>query len=192
MSQFKRLRHFAVILFIAAYLLLTAFFFVRHAVGDSLAHPIGYFWTWDMFPNYPTESVRRWAVGETAGGAYVKLLPNSEHRFRWGVHGDATRFDIDRRLLFFRRATLGAIERRNALVPDDPIRFVYLTEKYWPEKLNLPDELYHGFYHDEVTKKVYWASPRKESEVPQRFYWRILEEADVEADGRVIAWEPSP
>jgi hypothetical protein len=192
MSRFQRLRHFIAILFIGSYLLLTGFFLVRHALGDSLAHPIGYFWTWDMFPNYPTESARRWAVGETAGGAYVQLLPNSAHRFRWGVHGDATRFDIDRRQLFFRQATLHAIKRHNATASDDPIRFVYLAEQYWPEKLNLPDELYHGFYYDEVTKKVYWASPANAGEVSKRFYWRVLDEADVETDGRVIAWEPSP
>jgi hypothetical protein len=192
MSRFHRLRRFAAILFIVAYLLLTAIYLGRHAVGDSLGHPFGYFWTWNMFPNYPTESVRRWAVGETAGGAYVKLLPNSAHQFRWGVHNDATRFDIDRRPSFFRRATLDAIERRNALVPDDPIRHVYLAEQYWPQKLNLPGALYRGFYHDEVTGKVYWATPLETAEVPARIYWRVLEEANVEADGRVIAWEPSP
>jgi hypothetical protein len=69
---------------------------------------------------------------------------------------------------------------------------VYLAEKYWPEKLNLPDDLYRDSYHDEVTGKIYWASSAKESKSSRRFYWRILEEADVEADGRVIAWEPSP
>ena len=103
------LRRLPAVLFIAAYLSLSAFYFVRHAMGDSVSHPLAYFWTWDMFPNYPTESIRRWAVGETASGAYVKLLPNSAHRFRWGVHNDATRFDIDRRLLFFRRAALDAV-----------------------------------------------------------------------------------
>ena len=192
MTRFKRLRRFTAILFIATYLLLTAFYLGRHAIGDSLGHPFGYFWTWDMFPNYPTESARRWSVGETVGGAYVKLLPNSDHTFRWGVHGDATRFDIDRRQLFFRRATLDAIERHNVATPEDPIRFIYLAEKYWPEKLNLSDELYHGFYHDKVTGKVYWGSPRQENDAPQLFYWRILEEADVEADGRIVAWDPSP
>ena len=35
-------------------------------------------------------------------------------------------------------------------------------------------------------------SPAEEGEVSRRFYWRILEEVDVETDGRVIAWEPSP
>ena len=192
MSRFNRLRRIATIVFIAAYLLLTAFYLGSHAVGDSLAHPFGYFWTWDMFPNYPTESIRRWAVGETASGAYVKLLPNSAHRFRWGVHNTATRFDIDRRLLFFRRATLDASARHNTADPKDPIPIGYLTYTYWPEKFNLPGELYRDFYRDEVTGKVYWASPPETGDVPARFYWRVLEEAEVEADGRVIAWEPSP
>lgn len=193
MFRLSRFRRLPAAIFMAVYLSLTGFYLVQHLLGDSLGHWIGYFWTWDMFPNYPTVSVRRWAVGETASGRFVRLAPYSGHRFRWGVKGDVTRLDLDRRLPYFRLAALEGIRRHNAAIPADPIRHVYLAEQYWPEKYNLPDGLYRDFYEDTATGQPYWTSSGEDAgTVPRRKYWRILDEAAVTADGAVPAWESSP
>ena len=192
MFQLFRFRRLLALLFIVVYLSLTGFYLVRHAIGHPLGHELAYFWTWDMFPNYSTESIRRRAIGETASGEYVMLVPNSRHRFRWGVHGDVTRLDIDRRLLFFRRAAVDGIGRHNTSLPNDPVRYVYLAENYWPEKFNLPSDLYRSAYEDTTTGELYWASAAERGTVPTRTYWRILDEAAVAEDGQVGNWELSP
>ena len=172
------------VLVIVGYVWLTGYFLVRQVLGDTSAGPVAYFFTWDMFPNYPTESSRRLAVGVTARGGYVRLFPNPHHRFRWGVKGDLTRLDLNRRLRHFRRAAQDAAGSYQPADPNDRLVRLYLVERYWPVTFNLPEELYRkqkaGFVEESTGGK------------PQRSYWRILETADVSAEGTVEDWETLP
>jgi hypothetical protein len=161
--------------FIAAYLGAVGWHFVRHVVEGSGGGAAAYFWTWDMYPHYETESVRRTILGETAEGRFVQLLPDALDRFRWGNHGDATRLDLDRRDPNLKRVVEEAL-RRDRREPEDPERIVrvLVAERYWPVRFN---------------------AARRASDLPpspadeQRSYWRIGAEAEVDEDGS-LSWKP--
>src|SRR5262245_12025516 len=95
-----RLRAAGALLFITAYLAATAWFLWEHALGDSVSHPIAYFFTWDMFPGYYTESLKRFAVGRTKAGQRLLLHPSPFEQFCGGIRGDLTRIDLERGGLF--------------------------------------------------------------------------------------------
>ena len=148
---------------IAAYLAALAGFLLQSAVGDSGLFPVSYFFTWDMFPSYKTESSRRVAVGRTKSGRYLELYPSPFQQYLGGVHGDLARVDLERRGLFYSAAveqTLHSSPRE----ADDPVQQVWLFEQYWPAKFNYSDELYES----------YWGSRK-----PNRQSWRLHGEYDV-------------
>lgn len=159
-------RRFLAGAFIAGYLCATAAFLALHALGDWGVHPISYFFTWDMFPSFYYESSRRVAVGRTANGRFIQLHPDPSQQFRGGVHGDLTRVDLDRSGASFRGIVEQTLRRNEERQRLDPIIHVDLFERYWPEKFNLPDDLYERW----------WGTPH-----PHRSYWRIREEFDVSA-----------
>ena len=171
-----RFRRLAALPLIVLYLGCTAFYLYRQVVGDVGGSPFAYFWTWDMFPNYPAESSRRIVVGETKGGRFVRLLPGERDRFRWGRAGDGTRFDIDRRGGFLMRVIDIRVARYGESKSDDRLERVYLVEHYWPLRFNLPDDIYQSAYSE----------PN-----PERKYWRIIGEFPVSKDGSV-EWETPP
>ena len=83
-------RRAGILLFCAAYLLATVWFGLRHVLGDSLSHPLAYFFTWDMFPGYRDGIVPAMVVGlhpaDKQDDRFVKcLLPVADSRFRWGI-----------------------------------------------------------------------------------------------------------
>jgi|GEM_PF-1897781 len=160
-----------VLLFCTAYLFATAWFGVRHVLGDSLSHPGAYFFTWDMFPGYVTETSRRMVVGHTWDGRFVKLLPENSHRFRWGIHNDVSRVDIDRNPRNLERAIERSVGEYNRAHAKSPIESVLVVEQYWPSRFNLPDDLYRQSYGE--------ANPR-------RRYWRFIDvPIDIDAVGRI-------
>ena len=160
----RRCRRLLAVSAVIVYSAVTFGFLALHAVGDQGWYPTAYFFTWDMFPIYYYEASRRIAVGRTRGGQYVRLHPGPFDRFRGGVHADLTKVDLDRSGRLFRRAvehTLAMTSERQRL---DPVTHVFLLEQYWPEKFNLPPDLYEA-----------WAgAPR-----PDRKYWRVTGEFDV-------------
>lgn len=158
-------RCFAITL-IAAYLGANVAFLALHAVGDGGLHPVSYFFTWDMFPSFYYESVRRVAVGKTAGGRFLQVHPGPFEQYRGGVRGDLTRVDLDRSGASFHVFAAQTARRTAGLHRRDPIVHIYLFERYWPEKFNLPPDLY----------EKWWGAPR-----PERSSWRLREEFDVEA-----------
>ncbi|HEY2250216.1 MAG TPA: hypothetical protein VGH74_04105 [Planctomycetaceae bacterium] len=153
---------------IALYLAAHAGFLLQSALGDSGLFPVSYFFTWDMFPSYYTESSRRVAVGRTAAGRYFTLHPSRFQQYRGGVHGDLTRVELERRGVFY-PAAVEQMLQRSRLDPDDPLQEVWLFEQYWPAKFNYPDDLYESW----------WGSPK-----PDRRSWRLVGEFDI-IDGRL-------
>jgi hypothetical protein len=59
---------------------------------------------------------------------------------------------------------------------EDPIAYVFLVEKYWPVRFNLPDTLYEAKYGE----------PN-----PHRVAYRILDEGTVDGLG-AIRWTNAP
>ena len=153
---------------IATYLAALAGFLLQSAVGDPGFFPVSYFFTWDMFPSYYTESSRRVAVGRTASGRYLELHPSPLQQYRGGVHGDLTRVELERRGVFYPAAVEQALNRGHQDA-NDPLQQVWLFEQYWPTKFNYPDDLYAS-----------WWGSRK----PERRSWRLTGEFDV-IDGRL-------
>lgn len=150
--------------FIATYLTVNAFFLLRYAVGDVLPHPVAYFFTWDMFPGHYCESTRKIVVGRTEAGKYVQVVPGAADQYRDGAGGDLTRVDLDRTGRDFGRLAEHALQSARGAQSDDPIEHVFLFEHYWPNKFNLPEDLYASF-----------AGEAK----PDRRFWRLREEFDV-------------
>ena len=148
---------------IACYLATLGTFFTWHAAGDWGVHPVAYFFTWDMFPSFYTESLRRLAVGRTADGRFVQVYPGPFDRYRGGVGNDLPRGDLDRSGNSFRLLATKTVDRTRDAHRDDPIVHVYLLERCWPEKFNLPADLYESW----------WGGPR-----PDRSCWRLREEFD--------------
>jgi hypothetical protein len=163
LSRFRRLADW---LFIVVYLGVLLGFLGLYAWGDAYSHPVAYFWTWDMFPGYECFSFRRTAVGKTASGRYVELLPGPMQKFHWGVRRDLTRVELLRTRAALRPAVTDVLRRTAAAYADDPVRHVYLLEQYWPARFNYTDRAYERLYGE----------PK-----PRRRYWKVFEEYDVPA-----------
>jgi hypothetical protein len=183
-SAASPLRRLAAVITITAFLGAHLAAFALYLVGDSLRHPVQYFFTWDMFPHHYSESVRRVAVGRTLSGRLVRLHPSLGQAFRAGVHQDMTRVDLDRRGVYFRAVVE---QTRRAAAPrhrDDPIVRVFLFERYWPVKYNFND----AHYQDWTGQPKPWLNdplaapgqtPARDAWPPQRAYWRLREEYAV-------------
>lgn len=159
-----RPRRAAATILAIAYLAALAGFLCLQALGDSGLAPLSYFFTWDMFPSYRSESFRRIAVGETASGKFVRVHPGPIQQCRGGVRGNLTRVELERRGFFYHAAIEQTLKTTVASRRNDPVRHVYLFERYWPAKFNYPPDLYKA-----------WSGREK----PNRSYWRLIEEFDV-------------
>jgi hypothetical protein len=153
-------------LFIAVYLAAMAGFTYFNVLGEPVGYPFGYFWTWDMFPNYTYTSYRRFAVGRTAAGKYVDLLGGAAQQFRGGTHHDLTRVDLERAGGEFRRAVEKLLARGAAAHRQDPIVHVYLLEQSWPDRYNYSPPLYRELYG---------------ADRPRRRNWRVVQDFPVAA-----------
>lgn len=134
------------------------------------SEPIAYFFTWDMFPGYGCYSQRRMAIGQTAGGEYVKLYPAFQQQFRRGVQrrpvlpagtddrdpGGYARADLDRSGLRFRQLVDHELRRVAPTLQADPVVRVYLLEVYWAKRLNLPEDLSEAVDRERQHTGRYW------------------------------------
>ncbi len=169
------LRRLLVLAFVSCYLGAGIFFLYSHLIGDGARSAVGYLWTWDMFPNYPSFSARRLALGQTESGRYVRVFPTSNVKYRRGGHRDMTRFDLPRNDAALRTAVEETLQSRAGEETSDPVAYVFLIEKYWPVRFNLPEELYQ-YQYGELN--------------PHRHSWRILDEGPV-AEAGDIRWTSS-
>ena len=164
-----RVRNVPALVFITLYLASIAWYFIGHVQGDPGRSAFAYFWTWDMYPHYEAESVRRIVVGRTESGDFVQLLPAGRDRFRWGNQGQATRYDLDRRADHRNALVETAVSRYAETAPYGALRDVFVIDRYWPVRFNLTDGLYESTYGE--------ANPHRE-------YFRVVEEAQA-AEGRL-------
>jgi len=175
-KTFVRLRRVLVIGFVLSYLGTGVFFLYQHLLGTSGSTAWAYVWTWDMFPNYPSFSARRFALGQTESGRFLKVFPTSKIQFRRGANGEHTRFDLPRNDAALRKAVQETLESARPQNREDPVTYVFLVEKYWPVRFNLPEPLYQKAFGEEN---------------PHRSSYRILDEGSVEETGEV-RWTSSP
>ncbi|MFQ5731225.1 MAG: hypothetical protein ACE5KM_04625 [Planctomycetaceae bacterium] len=148
----------AVVLLCLAYVSVTAYFGVRHVLGDVpdlTEEPAGYFFTWNMFPGYSTTTSQISVVGQAGERRFVKLLPATSHRYRFGVGNAATRMDMDRRRSNIEPTLQRLLKRYDAEHPDEPIETVFVVETYWPSRFNLPDDLYREVYGETNPHRKY-------------------------------------
>ncbi len=149
-----------------AYLATLGGFLLQSALGDSRFFPASYFFTWDMFPSHNSQSFRRIAVGETETGRFLQLYPSPREQFRRGARGDLSRLDLDKRAIFYRPVVEQTLTEYADREGDDPVRHVYLLEKFWPVKFNYPANLY----------EAWMGTPR-----PDRVAWRLVGEFNADA-----------
>ena len=161
--------------FIVGYLTISVGFLGLQVLGDVSLHSIAYFWTWDMFPDYACLSTRRLAVGRTHRGQYVAVFPGPGQQFRWGLHQDFSRVELDRLPGTNRRVIEETLRRTAAAHAADPIETVTVIEQYWPARFNYPPALYETLY----------GQPR-----PDRRYWRVVEQ--LNDSGRFLDIKPRP
>lgn len=125
-----------VVILIGSYLTLSAWYFQRHLVGDQQPCPLQYAFTWDMFPNYPMWSSRRFAIVKTQSGNYFRIFPGTRQQFRRGHSGTHSRFDLPRDDSRLKAAVAQAVEDFARVHTDDPPRYVFVCERYWPVGAN--------------------------------------------------------
>lgn len=151
----SRLAKFAIVALIVGYLSLLGLNLGRQILGDPTPGASGYFFTWDMFPFYHAWSSRRTAIGKTAGGRYVEIVPAGAQRYRGGADGNLTRADLDRGENTVRRLADQTLAHTRG-IETDPVTQVWLLEEYWPEKMNLRPDLYEEFWGTSKPLRTYW------------------------------------
>lgn len=164
-------RKIGIVVACAAYLAVNGYFMLRHMVGDSNSAKAAYFFTWDMFPGYFTESTRTIIVGVTEDGRHVQLVPAAGDRYSAGLNDSVSRIDWMLRESDVRPVLDRALRRYNAENPETPIRRVLVVQQFWPIKFNLPDDLYRTEYGVDN---------------PRRKYWRVIGRWSVADDGELI------
>jgi hypothetical protein len=87
-----------------------------------------------------------------------------------------TRFDLPRNDAALRKAVAEHFAAHPPAGRDDPISYVFLVEKYWPVRFNLPDDLYESEFGEAN---------------PHRVAYRILDEGPVDPSGE-IRWTNTP
>ncbi|MCC7423244.1 MAG: hypothetical protein IT428_23455 [Planctomycetaceae bacterium] len=174
-----RLSRLPAALFIVAYLAATGWFLLRQLAGRPGRSEWAYGWTWDMFPSYETESVRRRILVQDRAGRAWQLVPGERDRFRWGNDGDAARIDLDRRNESTLRLAEAAFARWSA-VHDAAGSRVLVVERYLPLSQNVD--------RAQTLDTI--------GEGESRWSWRIVARASAtdrtDAERGPLAWEPLP
>lgn len=115
------------------------------------AHPVMYFFIWDMFCGWAAHETRYHLVAEGESGTYYWLAPNP-----WGTfkpYGDLSRNHYD----YYGHGLLRMAQNCIRHTEHEPLRRIISIEESWPKKYNLPDHL--------------WALRTGEPKDPMSYFW---------------------
>lgn len=128
------------------------------------AHPVMYYFVWDMFCGWSSHEIRYHVIGEGESGTCYELAPGPWTRFM--PYGDLDRMHYDVLGNSHRKMALNALMRTD----HEPMRRVVMLEEVWPKKYNLSDRI--------------WAMRFDEPKEPMSYFWQT---AEMTEDGRVIS-----
>lgn len=115
------------------------------------AHPIMYYYVWDMFCGWSAFEQRNHLIAEGESGTYYQLSPGPWGDFK--PYGDLTRNHYD----YFGNALPGMAMNALRHTEHEPIQRILFVEENWPKKYNLPDSLWSlMFFEDKDPKSYFW------------------------------------
>lgn len=165
MPNWTTTRRWLATLFISGYLGALAVGVAAHAVSvGTSAHPLCYFFVWDMFCGWASHEIRYHVIAEGESGQYYTLCPAP-----WGDFGpfhDLPRHHYDAMGIHFGR--MGANTLRNTV--HEPMLRMLVIEENWSKKFNLPDELWairHDVPKDPLSYYWHWQTYSPEGDVIQ-------------------------
>ena len=137
-------------LFITAYLGVLLFGLLAHAFSYlKLSHPAMYLIVWDMYCGWSAYETRLEVLGEGDSGTYYQLAPGP-----WGdfiPFGSAERRHYD----VFAQFTHQIAAHTLARTEHEPIRRIYIVEKAWAKKYNLPEAIWKLRYREPKPEEPY-------------------------------------
>ena len=149
---------------IGSYLTALTLGIVCHAMNFGLnAHPVVYYFVWDMFCGWSAHEVRYHLVAEGESGNHYRLSPAPWNTF--APYGDLERDQYD--VIGFTHAKIGLNTLRHT--DHEPMVRFFLVEEAWPKKYNLPDHI--------------WATRFDEPKDPHSYFWLKTTYSD---DGMVL------
>ncbi len=138
-------------LFIATYLGSLFLGLAMHAMRFKHdAHPVMYFYVWDMFCGWAAFESRTHLIGEGESGAYYRLSPGPWGDFK--PYGDLTRNHYD----YHGNALVGMALNALKHTDHEPMRRILFVEESWPKKYNLPDSLWAAMFSEEKDPMSYF------------------------------------
>ena len=165
----RRLKVAAVCGFIGCYLAAMAGGVVSHAVGyGQNAHPLMYYFVWDMFCGWSAQSTRTHVLAEGESGQWYDAGVGPWDSFR--PYGELPRVHYDMQGVHAPRLAANVLRHTS----HEPIRRLVVVEECWPKKFNLPAEVYARRFGAEKDPVSY-------------FNVRHV----VSADGRLVASRPA-
>jgi hypothetical protein len=114
------------------------------------AHPIMYFYVWDMFCGWSSFESRTHLIGEGESGTYYELSPGPWGDFK--PYGDLTRNHYD----YHGNALVGMALNALKHTDHEPIQRILFVEESWPKKYNLPDSLWAAMFSEEKDPMSYF------------------------------------
>ena len=156
----RLLTHTVICLYLGA--LLTGF--LSHTLKfGHVAHPAMYFVVWDMFCGWAAYATRTEVIAEGESGNYYEIAPAPWGEFK--PFGPLGRRQYDG----FNLYVPGMIRNTLRQTTHEPISRVYVFDRVWPKKFNLPDHLWNHMFDE----------PR---DVHEYYHLRAI----CDADGRLI------
>lgn len=155
-------------LIIGVYLTALAAGLGSHTMGfGHNAHPIMYYFVWDMFCGWSSHEIRYHVIAEGESGTCYQLAPGPWRQFM--PYGDLPRVHYDVLGNSHRKMAMNAL----AQTKHEPIRRVVMVEEVWSKKFNMSDES--------------WASRFDEPKDMMSYFWQ---RAEMTPEGRVTSAVP--
>ncbi|HEY0983832.1 hypothetical protein [Schlesneria sp.] len=108
----------------------------------STAHPVMYYFVWDMFCGWSSHEIRYHVVGEGESGTLYELAPGPWKQFM--PYGDLPRTHYDVLGNSHRKMALNALARTE----HEPIHRIVVIEEVWAKKYNMSDYSWYKRYDE--------------------------------------------